>query len=273
MVIKFLTAKTRCLNEGLPHCLIAFSERSNGYTKLAEAPSRCQTPFPMNCFLLAVLLVLAGVSIADETEPEDLGTVDPDHGILLHKDTSRSDWVAFYCEFLPLDTYNTNAIPLTLTNDVVQVKDLAPLPSGRIVVSLQNVFNTGGAKDVYGGLTKGAVHVYRFELRRAEPPAPSATKITILPQRAYTNNTIVQEWIRLTQLHDTNLPPMPVTTDTQPLPSERQSEARRLPITNQARIQMTRPPALPNANNKTYAQHLDEMADFFRAHQGNRRNE
>lgn len=212
-------------------------------------------------FILIALLAMAVVSAADETEPEDLGVISPEVGILLHRDNSRPDWHAFYAEFYPQESYNTNMVALILTNEVVTVEDLAALPSGRTLLGLQNMFGDHNTWRSDG--FKGAAKIYIFELRRAEPPAPSATRVHILPQAAYTNNPTIQEWIRLTKIKKgiADAPPLPMSTLAQKN-QEMESFMKR-----------EFPPALPNSNKTTYSQHLDQMLETYRKQQGKRRNE
>lgn len=98
----------------------------------------------------------------------DLGVIDPSHGILLNSNTTRPDFQSFQVELKPSDT--TNTVTLTITNRLLTVEDMAALPSGRIVMGLRSRFPEG----LLSGLA-----LYTFDLRRADPPVPSAERVAL----------------------------------------------------------------------------------------------
>ena len=199
----------------------------------------------MSYIILVILCVLAGISAADETDPEDLGIIDAQIGIQLHQDTSSKEWRAFYAEFFPLETYKTNMIPMLFTNTIVKASDLEELPSGKIRLDLYSIYGDGSKSD--------PVH-YRFALKKEKPPAPSASRIFILPQPEFlTNGTTTVDKFRLPRVTTNDLPPLPPTT-----------------------LIISIPPPLPNATNKTYSEHMAEVANmvkFYYDQAGKRRNQ
>lgn len=179
-----------------------------------------------------VLVVLAVLAIADETDPEDLGVITAKLGLHLESQTSRPDIRHYELEFLP-STPPTNHIKLIFTNALITLKDLAALPSGRILLGLKSVCLDG---------TESAVKLYTLDIRRVAPPSPSARVVHIggseaVPEKDSLPKAV--ERLRSSSVLRSTLPPLPPQGDQLP------------------------PPPLPGGTNSAYAEHLDRMADFY----------
>lgn len=223
-------------------------------------------------FLLTACLSLAA----------DLGVISPRHGILLDTQTTRPDFQHFEVELKPADT--TNVTTLTLTNVLLTVDDMVALPSGRTVMGLKSYFWDGSVSDLA---------IYTFDLRRADPPTPSAVRAALsagseppkslinemarrqveksaerfppMPHRYFSTNIAGQ---RSTNLADYASPP--VTWN--PADYTNQETYGRVSTDVTIRFPTNAPPELrplPNATNQTYAEYLDWLAD----RKGKRRNE
>lgn len=196
--------------------------------------------------LLLALVVIATLAAADDTDFEDLGVITAKVGIVLEKETSRSDWSHFVIEFQPM-TPPTNAVTLTLTNDFVTLSNLVKLPSGRTLMGLKSVFRDG---------TESKIILYKLDIRRADPPAPKARTIQILDGSAPEINSLSNTLRRLRESRPVIEPPAPPRSQRGPIPP---AEAWPAPAVVPARVLR----ALPGGTNRTYAQHLDSMAEYY----------
>jgi hypothetical protein len=171
--------------------------------------------------LLSILLSLAAEVI-------DLGVLSPNRGFVLGRNTDRPDFAHYQAELISFPS--SNRLSLRLTNELLTLSEVAALPSGRTVLDLVAVYQDG---------QQSASTLYRFDIRRGVPPAPSA-RPTVL-------SAVVSEakpFQRPRPVHGS--PPVPFGTNQVASP----------------------PPAMPGGRSKTYGEHLDQvaegqMADFY----------
>lgn len=190
-----------------------------------------------------LLWALAFVVTISAQEVEDLGVLTPRNGIQLDKATTRGDVKTFIVEFLP-QTPPTNAVSRVYTNEhsLVKISDLPELPSGPVVMGVKTI----GADGV-----ESEIALYRFDLRRGNPPKPRAYATALLEADAEpvsTNTTAGVVARRREKLAASPPPPIPGAISA-PTPV----------------------PELEGASNKTYGDVLDAMAEHY-AKRG-RRNE
>lgn len=164
----------------------------------------------------------------------DLGVISPRRGIVLGTSTHRADFISFKLEFLP-QTAPTNLVTLTVTNELLTVDQLVRVPSGRGILGVTAVYADDESEPA----------LFRYDLRRSKPPAPSLTPTAI--------GTTNQEQTSLTNQ------------------MRKIREGRRVPVhaplppgffgapTQEVAQAVLRP--LPGATNWTYSQHLDWLAD------------
>lgn len=181
---------------------------------------------------LAVLILIAAAAIADETDPEDLGVVTPNRGFHLSFESPRDDLSHFELECLP-STPPTNIIKFILTNVVVTLIDLAPLPSGKILMGVKSVSVDG---------TASPMKLYRFRIIRSSIPAPKVKGVKILADDAKPGEGLGQAIQSLIQRRP-EPPPAPVPLG--------------LLLTNRA----LKIPPLPGGTNTSYAEALDRIAN------------
>jgi hypothetical protein len=113
--------------------------------------------------------------------PADLGVVTPRHGIILNSETTRPDFKQFEADFK--SSGDTNIVTLTITNVLIMPSDLVRLPSGRTVMGLRSRFADGSVSDRA---------LYTFDLRRADPPKPSA-KLAVVTAGGDDTNAPINE--------------------------------------------------------------------------------
>lgn len=89
----------------------------------------------------------------------DLGVISPQRGIQIESPSTRSDFFSFTIESRSDETINT----LTITNNLIEVDDLALLPSGRSVIAVWANFRDGSHSEVA---------LATLDLRRSKAPAP-----------------------------------------------------------------------------------------------------
>lgn len=200
--------------------------------------------------LLAYVSIL--LAVAQEPDIIDLGVFTPRIGIALDRIDDRKDFKEFRIEFLPQNP-PTNMVAITHTNDLLTVADVAMLPSGPTIMGVRSVAMDG---------SESPVSLYRFDLRRAGPPAPMARPIHIAaeePERSTTN--ALRRVIERRATHTPALPPMPAALKAT-LPG---------PIPPASRW----PKALPEGDNRSYAEGQDAKAASMERHYNRpgRRNE
>lgn len=139
----------------------------------------------------------------------------------------------------------TNLITLTMTNEYLTVTNLAQVPSGPGIMGVRSVFTDGEESEVA---------LYRYDLRRGKPSAPSATPVHIGTTNEV-ENSLTNRLRRIREGRRTMPPPLPPG-----IVGEAQAKAPQ-PFVRE----------LPNATNWSYSQHLDWLAD--RAAKGKRRGE
>lgn len=189
---------------------------------------------PMGWFLILVLAALTVGSLADETEPEDLGVITDRRAVILESPYEVSDFRHFTLDFMPM-VPPTNKITLVLTNGILTLSNLAALPSGRMVLGLRSTCLDG---------SESAVKLYRLTIRRGDPPKPTAKVITLIRGSAEETNITERALIRVREMRPVVPPP--------PFPGE-QPQAMKYPS----------PPPLPRSTNETYAQSMDRMAAHY----------
>lgn len=189
----------------------------------------------------------------------DLGVISPARGVWLEKESSRPDFQEFRIEVRS----GTNIFKLTLTNELLRAEHMTNVPSGPGILGVQAVYSSGEVSDFA---------LYRYDLRRAGPPKPSARPIAVLtgpePEKSFTNE--------IRRVQEVNPAPPP------PVPGQVGKSAESFPHhgliafpapvdldTNVPIVIKWRP--LPNATNRSYSEHWDWMAD--RAARGMRRNQ
>lgn len=188
----------------------------------------------MKTIVLLCLLALAVLSAADETDVEDLGEITARRGIQLTACQRRTDFMEFRIVFFPQTAFK-NPIPLTTTNDLILLSDLARLPSGPTIMAVQSVCRDSA---------ESPVAFYRFEIMRSEPSAPKAKAIGVLVPDLTPSASDALKQIQLRKAAEaaTTVPPTPGQTVTNAPPQGR---------------------ALPDSTPRTYAEHLDDQARFY----------
>jgi hypothetical protein len=180
-----------------------------------------------------LILTITALSLGASDIP-DLGIISPRRAVVLQQHSSRPDFVSFSVEFLP-QAPPTNLVTLTLTNEFLSVSNLAAIPSGPGILGVQAIYADGSKSDLA---------LYRYDLRRGKPAKPSARAVGVLmadePEKSLTGE--------ITRVREARVILMPA------LPGQRDVRAA-------SRMVPNRPP-LPNGTNRTYAEHLDAIADW-----------
>lgn len=130
---------------------------------------------------------------------------------------------AFFILHLLPQNWPTNMVSIVKTNDVLTLKDLDRVPSGDVVMEVKQISKDGAESPTLS---------FKFDVRRYDPEA-----VIYL--------TKDQQWqvVRALQEAERNAPPIPGETRPQPPPPPQS--------------------ALPGGTNKSYAEHLHEMAEHF----------
>ena len=199
--------------------------------------------------IIVALLVIAAIEASADTDIEDLGVITPKKEIVLEHTAERSDIRHFLLDFAPIAA-PTNQIHFVSTNDTLRVDNLGALPSGPILMTVRTACKDGSVS---------APRLYRFELWRAEPPAPRARVVEILGGEEERTNSIAQILETRRTIERSKLPTPPLPTD-----------ARRVTASSPIPPAVEPPRPLPSGTNKTYSEHLDSMARFYNKR---RRNE
>lgn len=200
--------------------------------------------------LIICLVALAVAALADDTDVEDLGLFTPRRGITLDK-IDAAAFKEFRVEFIPQNP-PTNVVAITTTNELLTVEDVPMLPSGPTIMGVRTIAIDGG---------ESPVQLYRFNLRRAGPPAPRA-RTTFLPssepERSTTN--AVRRVIERRKAEAPE-PPMP--------PAMKAALPGPIPPADKW------PKPMPGARNQTYAESQDAAAISMERHYAKpgRRNE
>jgi hypothetical protein len=199
--------------------------------------------------LCAAMLINLGAADLD-----DLGVITPKHALIIEKDTTRGDWDHFKVEVLPT-VPPTNKVSFSVTNEIVTLSHFGAVSSGPSVLAVQSVTKDG---------TKSPIKLYRIEIRRAAPPAPSVRLIELLTD----GPVAVELETKVEQIKKAQRVPYPA------IPTRiagTNIELRHLPvgiinptITNSV---------IPQGTNRVYAEELDRMADFHEKAVKNRRNQ
>jgi hypothetical protein len=161
----------------------------------------------------------------------DLGVLSPQRGFVLERNTGRPDFSHYQADLISFPS--SNRLTLRLTNELFTLDQVAALPSGKTVLGLVSVYRDGQTS---------AATLYRFDIRRGPPPAPSMRPTAL--------RSIVSDSKPFQQLkRPANYPPLPFGTN-----------------------QVESVPEIPRGKNETYGEHLDKMADFY-ARNPRKRNE
>lgn len=169
-----------------------------------------------------------------------LGVISPSRALVLDARSQRVGFRHFLVEVRP-DAAPTNIVTLAVTNEMLTVTNLIQVPSGP---------GTIGVRSVYWD-SESEIAIYRYDLRRAAPPRPLVT-VTHVGGAPEVEKSLTNEIRRVRERFMMPVPPMIPPRDTP-----------------KATAQPRRP--LPAAEKRSYAEHLDWMAD--RAAQGLRRSE
>lgn len=175
---------------------------------------------------LAIMVCLVAIPAAAEVE--HLGIISFRSGIELECHTDRHD-VRFALEFFPR-TPPTNRVSMTLTNRLMTLADLTALPSGRILMGVKTTCHDG---------EESGISLYTFDIHRAPPPRPSARRVGLLGVTNAVNTTEREMNRRRQSTRALSLPPIPGE-----------------PV-------LTIPSPLPGGTNRSYAEHLDRMAQHY----------
>lgn len=173
-----------------------------------------------------------------------LGTITPRRPVALSANSTRPDFHCFIVEARPQDS--TNVFTITITNGVLSVSNMVQVPSGSGIIGVRSCFKDGEESEPA---------LYRYDLRRAKPPKPSATPLHILgtPEQP---NSLTNELRKIRGSRQVPTPPMPqVGKSAASFPQDVAIALR----------------PLPDATNREYSQFLDWQAD--RANRGKRRSE
>lgn len=186
----------------------------------------------MHIALLLVLLFLAGVSAADETDPDDLGVITATVGVGLEPCKTRKDFDHFLIEFLP-QLWPTNKVTLIVTNKLLVLDDLVAVPHGPALMGVRSVCADG---------TESPIKIYKLDIRRDAPTAPKAHRV-FTATRIHASPTTEQLLNERRHQHalTNQLPPIPGTNKPAAL----------------------FPGPLPNGKPMTYSQHMDEMREYY----------
>lgn len=190
--------------------------------------------------VLVVLLILAGISLADETDPDDLGVISPRRALLLEKPADRKDFARFILEFLP-QQWPTNKVVITTTNTVVYLGELVAVPHGPAVLAVRSECTDGSVSDI---------KLFKVDIRRNAPSAPRVRTIGVLTNDdRQAVEPVVHRWMHRAR----PTPPVPGQTN---------------------RVQGESQP-LPGGRPETYSEGVDRMRRFYaeRQSKGTRRSE
>lgn len=186
----------------------------------------------MHIALLLVLLLLVGVSAADETDPDDLGVITATVGVGLEPCKTRKDFDHFLIEFLP-QQWPTNKVTLVTTNKLLVLDDLVAVPHGPTLMGVRSVCADG---------TESPIRVYKLDIRRDPPTTPRAYRVftATKPHVSPTTEQLLNGR-RLQHSLTNQLPPTPGASKPTSL----------------------FPGPLPKGKAMTYSQHMDEMREYY----------
>jgi hypothetical protein len=173
---------------------------------------------------LAFVLALAGcrVDASDAPGPraniEDLGVFTTHSMIVLEKCERRKDFFNFKIEVLPRNLRGwTNRVTIITTNSSLTMDDLAAVPEGVAIM---------GIRSMCADSTYSPVRLYRIDVQRDPPTAPTARKVEILHNATEQKIEHVIESLEASAATPpppmppgmTNKSPVPLRTFVQPLP-------------------------------------------------------
>jgi hypothetical protein len=195
---------------------------------------------------LAFAAALAGRASTNDPprvrrEIEDLGVFTVHSMIVLEKCERRKDFVLFKIEILPRNLRGwTNRVTITTTNDYLKMDDLAAVPEGTAIM---------GIRSMCADSTYSPLKLYKIDVQRDPPDAPTARKVEIL------HMPLEQNIDHVLQSMDAPTPPPPAPpgiTNVSPVPTR------------------TYVPPLPNGTNQSYAQYQYRLEQAAR---GRRRSQ
>jgi hypothetical protein len=174
---------------------------------------------------LAFVLALVGweAHASDAPGPraniEDLGVFTTHSMIMLEKCERRKDFFNFKIEVLPRNLRGwTNRVTIVTTNSSLTMDDLAAVPEGVAIM---------GIRSMCADSTYSPVRLYRIDVQRDPPSAPTARKVEILHNPAEQKiEHIIQNMEASAAVSPpppmpagmTNSSPVPLRTHAQPLP-------------------------------------------------------
>lgn len=186
-------------------------------------------------YMKTAILLLSTITLSAQIT--DLGLISPKKAIALDVDARRPDFKEFRIDFLPY-LPPTNLVSIVRTNSQLTMEDLAPLPSGRILM---------GVKSVCLDATESPINFYVFELRRAGPRAPVARVTFVASEKGEYNFTNSLEVMKAKR--------NPVVPAPAPVTQRQMYEATG--NLNDPLQSVNKVIPLPNSNSTTYGEHLD----------------
>lgn len=112
-----------------------------------------------------ILTLLSCLSVAAEVV--DLGVISPQQAVRIEQPSTRPDFLSYTLQSQSGESLHT----LTITNDIIRIEDLAPLPSGRSIIAIWSNFRDGSHSDVA---------LYTVDLRRSNAPAPLLSPVGVI---------------------------------------------------------------------------------------------
>lgn len=172
---------------------------------------------------------------------EDLGVFTVHSMIVLEKCERRKDFVHFKIEILPRNMRGwTNRVTIITTNDFLKMDDLAAVPEGVAIMGVRSMC----ADSVYSN-----VSLYKIDVQRDPPDAPTARKVGILHMPIEQN---IDHVLHSLEVPTPPPPAPPGMSNSSPVPTR------------------TYVPPLPNGTNQSYAQYQHRLEQAAR---GRRRSQ
>lgn len=172
----------------------------------------------------------------------DLGVITPRTGATISLNSTRPGFVWFLIEVKP-SVPPTNLVALTLTNNLLTVGDMAPVPSGPGILGVRSIYSDGEESEVA---------LYRYDLRRSKPSAPSMS-LTHVGGPPEPESSLTNEMRRIRERRAMPTPPAPEYTS-----GLQYDQPKRKQIVY---IESVKP--LPGGTNLSYGQFRDRLADAF----------
>lgn len=130
--------------------------------------------------ILVIIAVLATLSAADGTDPEDLGVLSRKRPIHFPQPTNAAPSDSLALRLFPLAN-QTNILSITTTNWLLTVHDLAGFPDGLAIIEAKVVAADGDL---------GYMRFYRVQVRRRPPAAPTAVPVLLRDEEETTAQSV-----------------------------------------------------------------------------------